>query len=39
MTTKQITALIGFAFALFGAYKAFQRVRKEFAREPAPDQA
>ena len=28
---KQIAALIGLAVALFGAYKAIQRVRREFA--------
>jgi hypothetical protein len=31
MTMKQITALIGLAVALFGAYKALERVRREFA--------
>jgi hypothetical protein len=28
---KQIAALIGLAVALFGAYKAIERVRREFA--------
>ena len=28
---KQIAALIGLAIALFGAYKAIERVRREFA--------
>jgi hypothetical protein len=28
---KQIAALIGLALALFGAYKALERVRREFA--------
>jgi len=28
---KQIAALIGLAIALFGAYKALERVRREFA--------
>jgi hypothetical protein len=28
---KQIVALIGLAVALFGAYKALERVRREFA--------
>jgi len=28
---KQIAALIGFALALFGAYRALERVRREFA--------
>jgi hypothetical protein len=28
---KQIAALIGLAVALFGAYKALERVRREFA--------
>jgi hypothetical protein len=31
MSIKQIVALIGLAVALFGAYKAFERVRREFA--------
>jgi hypothetical protein len=31
MTIKQIAALIGLALALLGAYKALERVRKEFA--------
>lgn len=30
MTIKQITALFGLALALFGAYKALERVRREF---------
>jgi len=28
---KQIAALIGLALALFGAYRALERVRREFA--------
>ena len=28
---KQIVALVGLAVALFGAYKALERVRREFA--------
>jgi len=28
---KQIAALIGLAIALFGAYRALERVRREFA--------
>jgi hypothetical protein len=31
MSLKQIVALIGLAVALFGAYKALERVRREFA--------
>jgi hypothetical protein len=31
MSMKQIAALIGLAVALFGAYKALERVRREFA--------
>jgi hypothetical protein len=31
MTMKQIVALIGLALALFSAYKALERVRREFA--------
>jgi hypothetical protein len=31
MSIKQIVALIGLAVALFGAYKALERVRREFA--------
>jgi hypothetical protein len=31
MSMKQIAALIGLAVALFGAYKAIERVRREFA--------
>jgi len=31
VTIKQIAALVGLALALFGAYKALERVRKEFA--------
>jgi hypothetical protein len=31
MSIKQIAALIGLAVALFGAYKAIERVRREFA--------
>jgi hypothetical protein len=31
MSFKQIVALIGLAVALFGAYKAIERVRREFA--------
>jgi hypothetical protein len=31
MTMKQIAALVGLALALFSAYKAFERVRREFA--------
>jgi hypothetical protein len=31
MTMRQIAALFGLAVALFGAYKAFERVRREFA--------
>jgi len=31
MSVKQIAALIGLAIALFGAYKAIERVRREFA--------
>jgi hypothetical protein len=31
MSIKQISALIGLAVALFGAYKAIERVRREFA--------
>jgi hypothetical protein len=31
MSIRQIAALIGLAIALFGAYKAIERVRREFA--------
>jgi hypothetical protein len=31
MSMKQIAALIGLALALFGAYRALERVRREFA--------
>jgi hypothetical protein len=31
MTLKQIAALLGLALALFSAYKALGRVRREFA--------
>jgi hypothetical protein len=31
MSIRQIAALIGLAVALFGAYKAIERVRREFA--------
>jgi hypothetical protein len=31
MTLKQILALVGLALALFSAYKALDRVRREFA--------
>jgi len=31
MSMKQIAALIGLAIALFGAYRALERVRREFA--------
>ena len=39
MTIKQITALLGLAFALFGVFKALERVRREFARDPDQIQA
>jgi hypothetical protein len=32
MTFKQIAALFGLAVALFGAYKAIERVRREFGK-------
>jgi hypothetical protein len=31
VTIKQILALVGLALALLGAYKALDRVRREFA--------
>jgi hypothetical protein len=35
VTAKQISALIALAFALLGAYKALERVRREFERQPS----